>query len=717
MIEINKKHLCENCFEQTDAEVCPFCGYAPGKAASDPALLAPGSILLGKYVVGRIIGKGGFGSTYLAYDVTADKTVAVKEYFPYSIAVRTAGSLSVTVSNDEDVQAFKIGAEKFYDEAKLISQFNGSPNIVSVYELFYENNTVYFAMEYIRGCTLKEYIRDHGMLSASQAMYVALGVSNALAEAHKANVLHRDISPDNIIICRDGNVKLIDFGAARQMASEQSQSFSVILKPGFAPIEQYRRKGNQGPWTDIYSLGATIYFAITGDIPEDPMARFDNDDTFNENLFNIDPELWQIIKKATNIKSEDRYADIDEMKRDLESIPIGPEPITLPEDSGEENMSIRASVPVVTVSPNEKQRISFDTAGDSAKKEASKKRVRSAVISACGIAAAASVILIAVMLKKPGHIADNESRESNLSSNISNTSNISDTVSDSVISDTASNTESGDPGIKRVYDPLGDYKSKTFYVTLEDEYKPLYENIYECMANSEDKIKFNYGEWQFGLVNVTYYKVLYDNPQYCHIQQFYYNYWEENNNGEIDDDEYIKEIDPFYITEYSQIPWERVSKVLSECDPNDSVIDKLAYVHDYLVKNTDTIERYMNASCTSAWGAVVDYIADDVGFAKGFCYYAQGLGVPCYVVDGQLNGEPRSWCRLKLGDTWYNVDPYGDKLASSSGSDECCKTYFLTNDDFIKRCGYVQNPEYDMLWEGEYAANSPDENHYLAQHG
>ncbi|MDE5991967.1 MAG: serine/threonine protein kinase, partial [Oscillospiraceae bacterium] len=288
MIRIKGRTVCENCFEETTSHKCPCCGYDTENSANDPTMLAPGSILFKKYIVGGVIGKGGFGITYLAYDTKANKKVAVKEYFPYSIAHRSAGSTVVSVASESNKETFELGAEKFYEEAQLISKFIGNPNIVEVYEFFYENDTVYLAMEYLQGCTLKEYIRDHGVISAPQALYIANGVSNALAEAHGASVLHRDISPDNIVLCSSEDVKLIDFGAARQVIAEYSQSFSVILKHGFAPLEQYNSKGNQGPWTDIYSLGATLYYALTGDVPEDPMIRFDNDDTFKENQFGIE---------------------------------------------------------------------------------------------------------------------------------------------------------------------------------------------------------------------------------------------------------------------------------------------------------------------------------------------------------------------------------------------------------------------------------------------
>ncbi len=162
MIEINGKKLCENCFEEIAGEKCSCCGFDPSDGVLDQSLLASGSILSDRYVIGQVIGKGGFGTTYLAYDALVCKKIAIKEYFPYGIAQRTFESADVSVLSEDNAQAFKLGAEKFYNEAKLVSRFNGNPNIVGVYDCFYENNTVYMAMEYLSGCTLKEYIREHG---------------------------------------------------------------------------------------------------------------------------------------------------------------------------------------------------------------------------------------------------------------------------------------------------------------------------------------------------------------------------------------------------------------------------------------------------------------------------------------------------------------------------------------------------------------------------
>lgn len=185
-------------------------------------------------------------------------------------------------------------------------------------------------MEYLHGKTLKKHIDESGTITAAQAVFIADRVSCALLAAHSANVMHRDISPDNIMLCDDGMVKIIDFGAARQFVSQGSQSLSVILKQGFAHIEQYQKKGNQGPWTDIYSLGATLYYALTFDTIDDPMSRIEDDTEFQSNKYGIAEPLWEVIRKSVMLKAADRYQDIFLFRNALSAAGIAPQPIVLP---------------------------------------------------------------------------------------------------------------------------------------------------------------------------------------------------------------------------------------------------------------------------------------------------------------------------------------------------------------------------------------------------
>ena len=327
MITIAGKNLCENCFSEISSEPCSVCGFCGQEQISDPTTLASGSVLQGRYAVGRVIGKGGFGITYLAYDIKHEEKIAIKEYYPYGIALRSPETTVVSVTSEETADVFKKGAEKFYDEARLVAAFNGNPSIVSVYDFFYENDTVYYTMEYLEGTTLKDYVDKNGVITAGQAVLVAERISSALMTAHSSNILHRDISPDNIMICNDGKIKLLDFGAARQVVANASQSLSVILKQGFAPLEQYQKKGRQGPWTDIYSLGATLYYAMTKDIPDDPMSRFEDDAEYSSNKYSIYAPLWEMIRKATMLRIEDRYNNVFEFRAELSSLGIEPKPL------------------------------------------------------------------------------------------------------------------------------------------------------------------------------------------------------------------------------------------------------------------------------------------------------------------------------------------------------------------------------------------------------
>lgn len=325
MITVNDKNLCENCFMETDQEPCPFCSYGK-KKRRDFSVLGMGSVLDGRYMIGGVIGKGGFGITYLAYDIKLEKRIAVKEYYPRGIASRAEDRATVSASDEKSEKTFRDGADKFYKEAELVSQFNGNPNIVNVYDFFRENDTVYFTMGYINGETLKTYTSVKGNITEGQAMSIYKCMTNALLITHSMNILHRDISPDNIMLGSDGTIKLIDFGAARQVIAEESNSLSVILKQGFAPLEQYQRKGRQGPWTDIYALGATIYTSLTGDFLDDPMSRMEDDSEAENNVHGISEGLWRIIRKSTMLKIEDRYQNIFELKQDLSMVKIKEEP-------------------------------------------------------------------------------------------------------------------------------------------------------------------------------------------------------------------------------------------------------------------------------------------------------------------------------------------------------------------------------------------------------
>jgi len=321
MLNINGKKLCSLCFSELSpgSKICDHCNGV-GNTQRYPTALVENTVLAGRYSVGTVLGKGGFGVTYLCYDLILGKKVAIKEFFPDSIACRTTNRGAVSATSQEDSESFAIYTQKFYEEAKLVSKFNGNPNIISVYEFFYENNTAYFVMEALEGMDLKHYIaKNGGKLNEGETLFIIGNVLDALMVVHSAGVLHRDISPDNIYICKNGDIKLIDFGAARQVIGEKSNSLSVILKEGFAPIEQYQKKGVQGTWTDVYALGATLYYTLTGRKVDDAMSRIENDKLDGSG---VAPPLMAVLKRMLAVKHTERIQNVMEVKNALNSLGI-----------------------------------------------------------------------------------------------------------------------------------------------------------------------------------------------------------------------------------------------------------------------------------------------------------------------------------------------------------------------------------------------------------
>lgn len=309
--------LCGNCFyEKPTAGVCPACGYDPAKDEGKyPLALRPGSILNGRYIVGRVLGQGGFGITYIAQNYQTKNRVAIKEYLPTDFAGRTQGTYIVQVYSGDRQENFIYGKEQFLDEAKTLAEFIGNDHIVRIYSYFEEYGTAYLTMEYIDGVNLSKKMHEHGgRLTVEQADELLIPVMEALEWVHSRGIVHRDIAPDNIMITSDGKAKLIDFGAARYSTGEKSKSLDVILKHGFAPKEQYIRRGRQGPFTDVYAMAATYYYAITGKIPQDAIERMDEDELIPPSTLGvkIDGKSEDALLKALEVSATDRFQSMGE---------------------------------------------------------------------------------------------------------------------------------------------------------------------------------------------------------------------------------------------------------------------------------------------------------------------------------------------------------------------------------------------------------------------
>lgn len=284
--------------------------------------------LIGRYVIQKVLGQGGFGITYLGIDKLYGNKVAIKEYYPQKIAMRKAQYEDVvTVTSIEEKNNYNKGKKRFLDEAQVMARFNKNEGIVKILDFFEANNTAYIVMEYLEGITLKQYLVKYGVLQFRNLIEMMLPLLEALIEIHSQGLIHRDISPDNIMVQHNGKLKLMDFGAARDYTESGNKSLTVILKPGYAPPEQYQTHGVQGPWTDIYALCATIYKCLTGITPPDAIARV-MDDKFKEPDQldgKLSPDIKKILWKGMNIFPEERYQDIVEFGEDVYDALFTPE--------------------------------------------------------------------------------------------------------------------------------------------------------------------------------------------------------------------------------------------------------------------------------------------------------------------------------------------------------------------------------------------------------
>ena len=282
--------------------------------------LRKGTRLIGRYTIECVLGQGGFGITYLGSDELHEKKVAIKEFFPQGIVTRNIeyqDTVTVTFVGEKD--NYEKGKERFLKEARTMAKFSKDEGIVKALDFFEINNTAYIVMEYLEGITLKQYLRENQRIAPEDLIELLVPLIESLDEIHSQGMIHRDISPDNIMVLPDGRIKLMDFGAARDYTEFGEKSLSIVLKPGYAPPEQYQTHGIQGPWTDIYALCATMYKCITGENPPDAIERVLNDSLkkISEYGIAIPPETESAIIKGMSVSAKDRYQDIKNFCEDL----------------------------------------------------------------------------------------------------------------------------------------------------------------------------------------------------------------------------------------------------------------------------------------------------------------------------------------------------------------------------------------------------------------
>ncbi len=302
--------LCPGCFlERGTAAECPHCGYHAG-LARNPLVLPLGTLLDERYAIGHVLGKpGGFGITYLALDLRLHKRVAVKEYLPRDLAGRHTDGRSVVLYSRDESDLFSYGKARFLQEAQALAQFDHA-NIVRVLNFFESNGTAYLVMEYYEGKTLDQYLKEQpeGRIAERLAVEIMLRLLDGLREVHGRGYLHRDIKPSNVYLTREGRPVLIDFGAARMAMGERSRSLSVVMTPGYAPYEQYHRRGRQGPWTDVYGCGATLYRMLTGRVPQDAAERIVEDrlEPPDQSVGGLSSSVSAAVMRSLAVRVEDR---------------------------------------------------------------------------------------------------------------------------------------------------------------------------------------------------------------------------------------------------------------------------------------------------------------------------------------------------------------------------------------------------------------------------
>lgn len=317
--------LCYGCMRlKSQSPVCEHCGYDE-RSANSAHQLPPGTVVGGQYILGRVLGQGGFGITYLGWDRVVARPVAIKEYFPTGYAGRdTTVRLQVRSYDTQKSHIFENNKNRFLREAEALAKLWNIPQIVRVLRCFEENNTAYIAMEYVDGVDLKKYVQQKGRkLTARETFSLLQPVMEALSQVHRANLVHRDISPDNIMILPDGSVKLLDFGAARYVENPDAEgalntSTQAILKHGFAPPEQYQSRGALGPWTDVYAMCATAYYCLSGKVPVESMSRMMDDAQIDWNCVSpLTPKEQAVLQKGMALKPKDRYSSMKQLREAL----------------------------------------------------------------------------------------------------------------------------------------------------------------------------------------------------------------------------------------------------------------------------------------------------------------------------------------------------------------------------------------------------------------
>ncbi len=301
--------------------MCPHCGYDSEKQERNRTVLEEGTLLNEKYQLGAVIGQGGFGITYAAWDENLDRPVAVKEYFPDTCVTRNIDVSDEVICLEKERTLFLEGRLRFEREGRLLASLQEIPNVVKVLDFFPENNTAYIVMEYVHGVPLDVWMKEQHM-KPDQVLQCLRPIADALVVLHKQGIVHRDLKPDNLLVEADGAIRLIDFGAAMQMAQHGE---TIILSRGWAPVEQYGKEyGRQGPWSDVYSLAAVIYDLLTGVSPQESLLRLKQDEMKSPAALGVKLHKRQsaALMAALAVQPDRRTQSMEEFRAGLYLLPL-----------------------------------------------------------------------------------------------------------------------------------------------------------------------------------------------------------------------------------------------------------------------------------------------------------------------------------------------------------------------------------------------------------
>lgn len=309
---------CTSCFKQAINDgTCKVCGATQAEPNRDRRALPVGTVVNSKYHIGRVLGSGGFGITYLAMDGQLNRRVALKEFFPSGLVMRGRDRVAVSSNTADDEAPFKRGLNRFFREGQILAKFD-HPNIVRVIEVFEANGTAYLVMEFLDGMTLKSWLSRVGKIETSKALDVVTFIVDALRAAHAVGVVHRDLKPDNVYITHQGRTLLIDFGGAKQLTAEGDKSMDAIFAHGYAAPEQYSADSDKvGPWTDVYACGATLFKILTGETVRGALDRFSDDPPLNWSQSTAPLSVRRAVTKALALKNSDRFQTIQDFQAAL----------------------------------------------------------------------------------------------------------------------------------------------------------------------------------------------------------------------------------------------------------------------------------------------------------------------------------------------------------------------------------------------------------------